>query len=291
MVKISKQNNRASGEYKKKAQSTKKQKPPEVVDDEDREADYDDQEEDHAEEYEEFEGEADEELKVAEQPEDEEEEQEEETDPQLERRKRMMRNRKAKLVGYRNLAKAVGYLDKYTDDVVGSAGLDGQACIVSCADTRRCTRFVPATPGATTYGSDEFSRRHAIFKKRIPDSAIRVSQVYIDLVMRAALNDALMRTVEAGKKTISASMMQSTLRVPAQNMLFTAVVPPVGLVRFGQAKGLLRSSEADTQKKAEEKAEASKAKKMVAEYARAEEERLAAARKIREAKRAANAAA
>ena len=171
-------------------------------------------------------------TQVAEQPEEEEEEGEaKEVDPEAARKKKMMCNRKARLVGYRNLAKAAGYLDKYPDDVVGSAGLDGQACLLSLADAKRCTRFVPATPGATTYGLDEFSKRHELFKKSMPDGAAWESQVNLDLVLRAALNDATVRAMEAGRKTISASMMQSVLRGPAQNMLFTSVVPPVGLVR------------------------------------------------------------
>jgi hypothetical protein len=242
----------------------------------------------YAEEEERFEGEADEEQQVAEQPEEEEEEGEaKEVDPEAARKKKMMRNRKAKLVGYRNLAKAAGYSDKYADDVMGSAGLDGQACLFSLADAVRCHRFVPATAGATTYGIDEYSKRHALFAKGVPAAAARESQVNLDLVLRSAMNEATVRAMEAGKKTISASMMQSVLRSAADNMLFTAVVPPLGLVRYGQSKGLISASEADSAKKQEEKSEAAKAKKMAAEYDKAEEERRAAARKVREAKKAA----
>ena len=279
----------SSGAGEKRAKKSKKAAPPPdpVSGDEEEEA-YEHEKGDYEQE-EEFAGEADEEQQVAQQPAEEEEEEEE--DPNAARKKKMMRNRKARLVGYRNLAKAAGYLDKYPDDVVGSAGLDGQACLLSLADAKRCTRFVPATPGATTYGLDEFSKRHELFKKSMPDGAARESQVNLDLVLRSALNDATVRAMEAGKKTISASMMQSVLRGPAQNMLFTSVVPPVGLVRFGQAKGLLHSSEIDASKKAEEKAEASKAKKMAADHEKAEEKRLAAARACRELKREAAARA
>lgn len=238
-----------------------------------------------------FEGEADEEQQVAEQPEEQEENgaegETEEQDPNAARKRKMMRNRKAKLVGYRNLAKAVGYLDKCSDDAMGSAGLDAQACMISLADAVRCHRFVPATAGATTYGIDEYSKRHALFALGVPAAAARESQVNLDLVLRSAMNEATVRAMEAGKKTISASIMQSVLRSAADNMLFTAVVPPLGLVRFGQSKGLLSSSEVDNAKKQEEKAEASKAKKMAAEYDKATEERRAAARKVRAEKKAA----
>ena len=279
----------SSGAGEKRAKKSKKAAPPPDPVSEDEEEEAYEQEKGDYEQEEEFAGEADEEQQVAQQPAEEEEEEEE--DPNAARKKKMMRNRKARLVGYRNLAKAAGYLDKYPDDVVGSAGLDGQACLLSLADAKRCTRFVPATPGATTYGLDEFSKRHELFKKSMPDGAARESQVNLDLVLRSALNDATVRAMEAGKKTISASMMQSVLRGPAQNMLFTSVVPPVGLVRFGQAKGLLHSSEIDASKKAEEKAEASKAKKMATDHEKAEEKRLAAARACRELKREAAARA
>tara|TARA_Y100000389_G_scaffold196735_1_gene230158 strand:+ start:1359 stop:2291 length:933 start_codon:yes stop_codon:yes gene_type:complete len=248
-------------------------------------------EEEQEEQEEHFEGEADEEQQVAEQPEEQEdngdEGEPEEQDPDAARKRKMMRNRKAKLVGYRNLAKAVGYLDKCSDDAMGSAGLDAQACMISLADAVRCHRFVPATAGATTYGIDEYSKRHALFALGVPATAARESQVNLDLVLRSAMNEATVRAMEAGKKTISASIMQSVLRSAADNMLFTAVVPPLGLVRFGQSKGLLSSSEVDNAKKQEEKAEASKAKKMAAEYDKTTEERRAVVRKVRAAKKAA----
>lgn len=222
-----------------------------------------------------FVGEDDGAPEVDEQPEEEDGQE----DAALSQRAAMMRRKKAKLVGYRNLARAAGYLDKYADDVNGSAGRDGTGCVVSIADAKRCHMFVPATPGATSYGNhDEFSKRHALFAKGMSDSAARESQVRIDSVMRGIVREALLRTVEAGKKTISASVMQSVLRPASENMLFTAGVPPLGLVRYGQTKGLLSTSAADAAKKQEEKAEASKARKLVAEYVKSEQERLAAMR-------------
>ena len=256
------------------------------------EADEEQQEEEQQEE-EQFEGEADEEQQVEEQFEEEEGEAEgegedgEEGHAEGARKKKMTRNRKAKLVGYRNLAKAAGFSDKYADDAMGSAGLDGQACLLSVADAVRCHRFVPATAGATTYGIDEYSKRHALFAKGVPAAAARESQANLDLVLRSAMNEATVRAMESGKKTISASMMQSVLRSAADNMLFTAVVPPLGLVRYGQSQGMISSTGADSCKKQEEKAEASKAKKLASEYDKAQAERRAAARKVREAKKAA----
>ncbi len=262
-----------SARGEQKARKRKKSEPQSDAEDAEVEADIVGDEDEER-----FEGEEDEETQVAEQPEEEEDEEGgvSASDEASKRKKRFVRARKARLVGDRNLAKAAGYSDRYEDDVFGSAGLDGQACLLSIADAKRLTRFVPATPGATTYGLDEFSKRHAIFKKGMPEAAARETQVNADLVMRFALNEATLRTVDIGKKTITASMMQTVLRDAANNMLFTAVFPPLGLVRHGQNQGLLRATEADAAKKAAEKADANKAKKMVADYAKAEAERLAA---------------
>eukprot|EP00966_Prymnesium_polylepis_P302178 6981820-Prymnesium_polylepis.1 len=76
------------------------------------------------------------------------------------------------------------------------------------------------------------------------------------------MNQAVLRAAETGKKTISASMMMSVLRPHSDKMLFTAVVPPICLIRHAQDEGVLNATEKDAEMKAGEKKENVKTKKM-----------------------------
>ena len=92
------------------------------------------------------------------------------------------------------------------------------------------------------------------------------------------MNQAVLRAAETGKKTISASMMMSVLRPYSDKMLFTAVVPPIGLIRHAQEEGILNATEKDGAMKAEEKKENTKTKQIAETYEKAEADRLAARR-------------
>ena len=70
----------------------------------------------------------------------------------------------------------------------------------------------------------------------------------------------------------------SVLRPYADKMLFTAVVPPIGLIRHAQDEGILNATEKDGQMKADEKKENVKTKKICEDYEKAEQERLTARR-------------
>jgi hypothetical protein len=226
---------------------------------------------------------------------EEEAEQEEELSPE-EAKKRAKdvskKRRKAKLVGYRTLAKTAGYLNVNTEGEILPMGTDCLASLLSEADAKRLMHFVPTTPGAIGFKSTEFNNRMELFKQSVPGSAARETQARCDAVLRAAMNQAVMRAVEAGKKTVSASMMASVLRPYAANMEFTAVVPPIGLVRYGQDIGVLNAAnEADVKKRTEEKKEANVNKKVAVDYAEAVEKGKAAKKAHKEnAKSAAQAA-
>lgn len=154
------------------------------------------------------------------------------------------KRKKAKLVGYRSLSKTAGYGDGFrstTNDCLGS--------LLSEADAKRLMRFVPVTPGSAGFASDEFMRRFDLFKNSVPGSAARETQARCDAILRSAMDQAVLRSVEAGKTTVSASNMASVLRQYVPNMEFTAVVPPLGLVRYAQEAGVLNPLTEDQLKK------------------------------------------
>lgn len=191
-----------------------------------------------------------------EEPEEDPEEDQEE-DPELSKKQKQAltkKRKKAKLVGYRSLSKSVGYIDTTQDGGSIVMGKDCVASLLSEADAKRLMRFVPATPGSTGFCGDEFVRRLELFKSSVPSSAARETQARCDAALRSVMNQAVLRSVESGKKVISASTMASVLRPYVANMNYTAVVPPIGLVRFAQDTGILGPpDDADAKKRADEK--------------------------------------
>lgn len=200
------------------------------------------------------------------------------------------KRKKAKLVGYRLLAKTAGYVDTGREGI-HSTTIDCLGSLLSEADAKRLMRFVPATPGSTGFVGGEFMRRMTLFKSSIPAGAARETQARCDAVLRSAMEQAVLRSVEAGKKTVSASTMASVLRQYAANMEFTAVVAPLGLVRYAQDIGIINASpEEELKKRTDEKKENAANKKAYSDYVDSIEKEKATKRQKREiAQDAANA--
>jgi hypothetical protein len=215
-----------------------------------------------------------------------EEPEEEESEETIAARKKATtrRRKKAKLVGYRSLARAAGYVDRSIQEGVVNGGGDSIHSLISIAESKRLMRFVPATPGAITFSANEFKKRLNLFKTSVPTSAARETQARCDVVMRSVINEAVARTIEGGKKTVSASTVAAVLRPYAANLELTAVAPPRGLVRYAQDAGILESHEADVKERLEDKKAANANKKLFAEFAELEQKRMEELRAKRAAK-------
>lgn len=224
---------------------------------------------------------------AAEVDDDDEEDEPDEDAVRKAKKAKMRRNKKAKLVGYRNLARQAGYLDRVKGDANAASGRDGTAALLSTADAKRLMRFVPAMPGNSSFGLSEFEQRMSLFKQGVSAAAARETQARADAAMRAVMNEVVLRAAEAGKKTITPSAMASVLRPYAQQMLFTAVQPPLGLIRYAQVEGILSTTQADKDSIPDEKKDNLAAKKMFEAYEKSEAERVAAMRAARAAKAAA----
>ena len=202
--------------------------------------------------------------------------------------KRIVRRKKAKLVGYRSLSRTAGYINTLSEN---KTAIDGNDCIqtlISVADAKRMMRFVPATPGAAGFSAAEFSRRLELCKASVPTSAARVTQAYGDAIFRNVNNQAVLRSVEAGKKTVSPSMMAAVLRNYAAKLDFTAVTLPIGVVRHAQDLGIMNNPDADMDERKEEKKDQLEAKRAYATYVEAEETRKKVIREKRAAVAAVN---
>lgn len=221
-------------------------------------------------------------------PEDEEEETGmTEADQERMRRGKVRKNKKAKMVGYRTLAKESGYLGLEDGAVVGS--MDSAHALLSASDAKRLMRFVPCTPGAISYDAAEFEKRHSIMQKGVPSSVARETQARADAVLRHVMNEAVLRAAEAGKSGVQASHVLSVLRPFKDRMLFSSLEVPVGLVRHAQDQGVLSATEKDVAERAEEKKVATSTnKKMHEEWLKAEVERKEARRAAKLAKKEAS---
>lgn len=219
--------------------------------------------------------------------EDQEEEPDEAVDEELLSKQKAAlskKRKKAKLVGYRALSKAAGFMTHVENGGIPPQSRDCLGSLLSVSDAKRLMRFVPATAGAPGYDADEFDQRMELFKQSVPASAARETQARCDPVMRAVMNQVVLRAVETDKKTISPYMMASVLRQYTPNMEFSAAMP-MGLVRFAQASGLLNVPESDHNKNAEEKKVQSANKKKFNDFIDTEERRKAKAKVDRVTKR------
>ena len=156
------------------------------------------------------------------------------------RKKLIEKRKKAKMLGYRNLAIAAGYVDT-GDKYVNFTTKECLTSLISVHSAKRMMLFHPANPGDTSFEKDEFARRLELIKHGVPAKAARVTQACCDAIMRGVMNEAVLRAVENNKKSVTPSMMASVLRQYAANMEFTAVKPPLGLIRYGQSQGMRTS--------------------------------------------------
>ena len=191
--------------------------------------------------------------KVVPQEEHQEKETLEEAKPPKKQMSEKIRRAKAKRVGYRSLAKEAGYYNPSGGDAC--AGSDGIKLLITQSNGRNLMTSVPLNANITTFSEKEFAARYSIYKKGVSKAAVRATQINIDQALRTTMNQAVLNAVESGKKRISASMMQSVLRPYASKMMFTAVQPPIGLIRHAQEKGVLSSVEQDTMLQEAEKRE------------------------------------
>ncbi len=211
-------------------------------------------------------------------PEEEEEEEGEEEEEEVDdaKRRKSVKNKKQrqKAANYRKVARKCGFLQGAGPN--GSGGLDSTHFTVTLADAKRLAQYVPHDFSKGSFGKEEAEARMALTQERLPSAALRVVQSRSETLMRNILNQSVLRMLEGGNRMgLDAPTVLSVIRPYAQNMSFTAVVPPKGLIKYAQKEGIIGSTPADEQeadaddKEAKEIAKASKAllKKMAEEKA------------------------
>ena len=178
-------------------------------------------------------------------PDDDDEEEEETTDPEeLAKRaaKKLSKRRLArKLSGYRKKAKEGGFDSK--GGPLSGSGVDVFGSAISQACAKRLMRFVPEWLDQGSYDAAEVKERLEIKAESMPASAARETQARCEAALRNIVNRSVLRMSSQGKMRLDAATVYEVLREHLHGMMFTAVLPPQGLVRDAVNKGALPAFE------------------------------------------------
>ena len=161
-------------------------------------------------------------------------------------RKLRSQRKHKKLSGYRNLAKACGYIKKV--GVLGASGIDSTTSFVTEADAKRAMRFYPEVLNKSSFDKVECQERMKLSMEAVPPSAARVTQAHMQEKLTYFMNQATLRTAEKGTSflmRIDAATMYAVIRPYQVGMSFTGALPPKGLIRHAQNEGKLSASAAD----------------------------------------------
>ena len=143
--------------------------------------------------------------------------------------------------GYRKKARECGFVRNAGR--LASAGFDAPSAMLSVADARRCIKFVPQNVEAHAFDVDEYTLRQQVADESVPAPAAREAQARLEKVMRHMINEATLRTLDAGRVRVTAATMHGVLRPFTENMRFSAVLPPKGLVFEAQLAKVLDNGE------------------------------------------------
>lgn len=196
--------------------------------------------------------------------------------------RRRVRHRSA---AYRQLAKRSGMAEEGEfGQAVPTVG-DSLHCVLSAADAKRLSTFVPSTPSSTSFDCVEFKERLRLFEEGVPAGAIAETQGNCDALLRWILTSCLMKNTDVGgrRNMVTAHDVYQFLRPMIGKTLFTSVVPPPGLKQRAQEQGVLAAENDDKTEKQQNRKRNSENKKAWQEM----EARKEAVKKARAQKRAA----
>ena len=171
--------------------------------------------------------------------------------------------RAARVKGYYKGAIAAGYGDIKQSVHDGdysmalARGTDSIKPILSMSDMLRCAQFVPAQPKFGSYNPEEFQMRLDLMETTLPVDAARELLANADAIFKQAINRST--SVAMGLKSmqmVKASHGLSWLKPIAENMLFSAVAAPPGLVAHAKSEGVLPATEVDAERAKNDKNDA-----------------------------------
>lgn len=145
--------------------------------------------------------------------------------------------------GYRGIATDCGFAAG--TGPIAASGLDMPAVALSIQSTKRCMQYVPEVFKGGSFRKEEGTLRLSLSTESVPTKSVRVAQGNMESVMRHLMNEIVFGAVERGVCRIDAAAVQSVLRRHQNGLHFTAVTPPIGVIRHAQREGLLGANASD----------------------------------------------
>jgi hypothetical protein len=181
---------------------------------------------------------------------------------------KLTNERKAKKVsGYNKMAVAAGYGDLKKPTLAdaethplafysnaAARGFDSHRPLLSMSDMLRCAKYVPADPEYTSFEEEEFKMRCELLTTTLPADAARELLANADAVFKEVIN----RSVAVAMQRCGAAMVKpshgiAVLKPIADNMLFSSINAPPGLIEHGKEVGALPADDHDARQKRDEK--------------------------------------
>ena len=188
---------------------------------------------------------------------------------------KLTNERRAKKVnGYYKMAIAAGYGDfkkptradaeKDTFSFYSNAsaqGFDSHKPILSMSDMLRCAKCVPAQPAQASFGEQEFAMRCELLTTSLPADGARELLANADAIFKEIINRSVGVAMQrCGAQMVKPSHGITVLKPIADNMLFSSINAPPGLVAYGVAAGVLPAEVGDARKKRDAAASKANAK-------------------------------
>ena len=138
--------------------------------------------------------------------------------------------------------------------VMGAIGFFTITKWVSSELSTSAVNAMPVSADKVSFEEGELKKRMMLQEEGgFSTESMRESQVRLDYALKQILNRAAVRCGETNVKTITATTVQSVLRPYTGKTMYTAIVPPLGLVREAQRQAVLGYPEADKNKADAEK--------------------------------------
>ena len=161
--------------------------------------------------------------------------------------------RAAKVKGYYKGAVAAGYGDIKQSSVqerdfsmANARGTDSYKPLLSMSDVLRLATYVPPQPDQASYSPEEFKLRLELMDTTLPVDAARELLANADQVFRQIIN----RSTAVAMQQRSAHYVKpqhalAFLKPIAENMLFSSITAPAGLVAHAKGEEVLEATDVD----------------------------------------------
>jgi len=141
--------------------------------------------------------------------------------------------RRAKIRGYRQVAKKAGYSAAYDS---GFSHQDIAAPVLSEAEVIRACKWAPRTADAAAYsGIEEFEERYDLQFHSLPPSTARVFRNHSEAYLRKLVTNCVQRASDNQNTRVTVKEAMAELR-PLQRVQKYTFVAPEGLVQYAMSK-------------------------------------------------------